>query len=207
MRMASCSNFKGNHIATFSHLISLITDTGKRHALETLFREAKGRKSTQLPRAFIKSIGADQCTSSSPLPSNEKDVFIPGMIKAKSTGNLADNHPSPTSPVEKPWKSLAYPSSLPISRSLQDEWREYKWNLAHYNDLSKLIVEKRRVVSSKILLNVGDMAVEVMRILDEVLLERAKREQWPVIDEERIASMSMHLIVREQGERQLGSMD
>ena len=49
------------------------------------------------------------------------------------------------------------------------------------------------------------MAVEVMRILDEVLLERAKREQWPVIDEERIASM--HLIVREQGERQLGSMD
>ena len=148
--MASCSNFKGNHIATFSHLISLITDTGKRHTLETLFREAKGRKSTQLPRAFIKSIGTDQCTSSSssssPLPSNEKDVFIPGMIKAKSTGNLADNHPSPTSPVEKPWKSLAYPSSLPISRSLQDEWREYKWNLAHYNDLSKLFVEKRRVV-------------------------------------------------------------
>ena len=62
-----------------------------------------------------------------------------------------------------------------------------------------------RVVSSKVLLNVGDMAVEVIRILDEVLLERAKREQWPVIDEERIASM--HLIVREQGERQLGSMD
>ena len=64
-----------------------------------------------------------------------------------------------------------------------------------------------RVVSSKVLLNVGDMAVEVMRILDEVVLERAKREQWPVIDEERIASMRMHLIVREQGERQLGSMD
>ena len=102
------SLLKGNHIATFSHLISLITDTGKRHALETLFREAKGRKSTQLPRAFIKSIGADQCTSSSisssssPIPSSEKDVFILGMIKAKSTGNLADNHPSPTSPVEKP---------------------------------------------------------------------------------------------------------
>ena len=54
-------------------------------------------------------------------------------------------------------------------------------------------------------MNVGDMAVEVMRTLDKVLFERAKREQWPIIDEERIASMN--LIIREQGERQLGSMD
>ena len=145
------SLFKGNHIATFSHLISLITDTVKRHTLETLFREAKGRKSTQLPREFIKSIGADQCTSSSSSP-DEKDVLIPGITKAKSTGDLTDNHssptsPIPTSPIEKPWKSLAYPSSLPISRSLQDGWKEYKWNLSRYNDLSKLLVKNDELSS------------------------------------------------------------
>ena len=148
------SLFKGNHIATFSHLISFITDTVKRHTLETLFREAKGRKSTQLPREFIKSIGADQFTSSSSSSSypNEKDVLIPGITKAKSTGDLTDNHssptsPIPTSPIKKPWKSLAYPSSLPISCSLQDEWKEYKWNLSRYNDLSKLLVKNDELSS------------------------------------------------------------
>ena len=148
------SLFKGNHIATFSHLISFITDTVKRHTLETLFREAKGRKSTQLPREFIKSIGADQFTSSSSSSSypNEKDVLIPGITKAKSTGDLTDNHssptsPIPTSPIKKPWKSLAYPSSLPISRSLQDKWKEYKWNLSRYNDLSKLLVKNDELSS------------------------------------------------------------
>ena len=145
------SLFKGNHIATSSHLISFITDTVKRHTLETLFREAKGRKSTQLPREFFKSIGADQCTSSSSYP-NEKDVLTPGITKAKSTGNLKDNHssstsPIPTSPIKKPWKSLAYPSSLPISRSLQDEWKEYKWNLSRNNDLSKLLVKNDELSS------------------------------------------------------------
>ena len=147
------SLFKGNHIATFSHLISFITDTVKRHTLETLFREAKGRKSTQFPREFIKSIGADQFTSSSSSSyPNEKDVLIPGITKAKSTGDLTDNHssptsPIPTSPIKKPGKSLAYPSSLPISRSLQDGWKEYKWNLSRYNDLSKLLVKNDELSS------------------------------------------------------------
>ena len=125
------------------------------------------------------------------------------MTKAKSAGNLADTTPAKVE--EKPWKAIAYPSSLPIARVLQDEWREARWRLDHCDELVKLLVEKRKVVSGKQLLNVGSVTLEIMRLLDEVLCERAKRERWPGIEEEKLENLQM--VIAEQSERQLAIVD
>ena len=49
------------NIRVFSELISLLEDPVKRHVLETLFREAKGKRSSSLSKEFLQSIHARSC--------------------------------------------------------------------------------------------------------------------------------------------------
>ena len=46
------------NLRVFSELISLLEDPVKRHVLETLFREAKGKRSSTLSKDYLMSIHA-----------------------------------------------------------------------------------------------------------------------------------------------------
>ena len=52
------------HIDLMSRVISLIPDPIKKHTLEAIFREAKGRKASTLSKEFLESIGECMCFSS-----------------------------------------------------------------------------------------------------------------------------------------------
>ena len=193
------------HITVFSHLISLVSDPVKRHVLETLFREAKGRKSTQLSREFLQSIGANTCTSTSESPRDSDDSS--GLRKAQSAGDLTQlkETSEPAKPETEPWKSIPYPSSLPIGRSLQNQWKEWKWELDVESELGSLLVEKRKVVSYEFLINMAEAMIDMVRVLDEVLYSRAKHESWPGVEAEKLENIVM--VIHEQTERQLPSVD
>lgn len=195
-----------SHIAVFSHLISLVSDPVKRHVLETLFREAKGRKSTQLPREFLQSIGANTCTSTSESPQDSDDSSV-ALPKTQSLGDLTQVQELPKSPKEEkePWTLIQYPSSLPISRVLQDQWKQWKWELDTQSELGTLLVEKRKVVSCEFLINMAETMTEIIRVLDEILYNRAKQESWPGVETEKLENLKM--IIQEQNERQLPSIE
>ena len=170
-----------------SHLISLIDNPVRRHVIETLFREARGRKTEQLDREFLQSIGALRTDFSpaklpeSPRLSAESEAFHPrGFPRSASAPALpVASSPAEASPVDE----------TPAVRTPQEQLSAFRGELADLAKLKKKLVDRRKVVTGETLLAGGNGAVEVIRCLDELLRERAQREEWAGIDESRLSEV------------------
>ena len=170
-----------------SHLISLIDNPVRRHVIETLFREARGRKTEQLDREFLQSIGALRTDFSpaklpeSPRLSAKSEAFHPrGFPRSASAPALpVSSSPAEASPVEE----------TPAVRTPQEQLSAFRGELADLARLKKKLVDRRKVVTGETLLAGGSGAVEVIRCLDELLRERAQREEWAGIDESRLTEV------------------
>ena len=177
-----------------SHLISLIDNPVRRHVIETLFREARGRKTEQLDREFLQSIGACRTGQSpaklaefprefnTPQLSAESEAFHPrGFPRSASSPALPIPHsPAETSPVDE----------TPAVLTPQEQLSAFRGELSELANLKSKLVQRGKVVTGETLLLGGNGAVEVIRCLDELLRERARREEWAGIDESRLNGVS-----------------
>ena len=155
--------------------------------IETLFREARGRKTEQLDREFLQSIGALRTDLSpaklpeSPRLSAKSEAFHPrGFPRSASAPALpVASSPAEASPVDE----------TPAVRTPQEQLSAFRGELADLAKLKKKLVDRRKVVTGETLLAGGSGAVEVIRCLDELLRERAQREEWAGIDESRLSEV------------------
>ena len=221
-----------------SHLISLIDNPARRHVIETLFREARGRKTSQLDREFLRSIGAfrterpeprGDAQGNAPALSADSAAFQPrGFPRSASTPALPSDSRGGTpreaygetprysrgeTPRETPREthketfsqmlretpedaSSETPSETPTETPTEppavltprEQLRAFRGELASLAKRKAKLVERRKVVTGEALLSGGNGAAEVLRCLDELLSERAQREEWPGIPAERVAA-------------------
>ena len=185
-----------------SHLISLIDNPTRRHVIETLFREARGRKTSQLDREFLQSIGAFHTERPRPEKTAENPTVAgtAGNIPAKLSADSQAFHPlsfpressSPVSPAS-PSSPAVVSEETPAVRSPREQLQQYRGELSELGALKSQLVERRKVVTGETLLRGGNGALEVIRCLDELLCERARREEWAGIDESRFSALQTSL--------------
>ena len=98
-------------------------------------------------------------------------------------------------------KDIHYPSSYPVPEAMQIQWRKLKKELNHISELKTGLVEKKKVVRCDLLYSLSMVAMEIIHILDEVLSECAKRENWDGINIQLLEQLQD--IIQRQGDREL----
>lgn len=102
---------------------------------------------------------------------------------------------------EEEVKEIQYPSSFPVSRSIQLQWRKLKKQLNQLCELKSGLVEKKKVVLSDLLYSLSMVAMELIHILDEILSDRARHESWEGLHSEFMEQLQG--IISDQGPREL----
>ena len=137
----------------------MIDNPVRRHVIETLFREARGRKTEQLDREFLQSIGALRTDLSpaklpeSPRLSAKSEAFHPrGFPRSASAPALpVASSPAEASPVDE----------TPAVRTPQEQLSAFRGELA---DLAKLKKNMRASVKhNKIIINSYDERIRQHR--------------------------------------------
>lgn len=206
-----------HNLRVFSHLISLIDDPKRRHVIETLFREARGEKTSMLDREFLRSIGANERQSSSKALTADSREFLP---RVQSAAEFSRQNPVFPEDSSIRFKGSRNPSQIghigsrtpndPVEDEVSNETPSEQ--LEHLRqELSQLgvrkshLVERRKVVSSENLWNSGNGGVEVIRCLDETLRKRALKEDWEGVDLTELDQVRK--VLKELNERELVNCD
>lgn len=100
---------------------------------------------------------------------------------------------------------VVYPSSYPVATPLQLQWKRYRAELNRLQELKSYVVDKKKSARTSILIPTANVALEIIRFIDEILSERAKTESWSGIEAEKVANLGM--VIREQNDTQLSVVD
>jgi singapore isolate B (sub-type 7) whole genome shotgun sequence assembly, scaffold_9 len=184
------------HAETLGRFISLVGEPRRRQALETLFREARGRRSSQLPAEFLAAIGADRV-----LPREEGEEEETAFWSEKPREEEKERE----KPREETWAKLPYPSSFPVGERFQRQWKRWMGSFNELAGKARYLVEKKKVSICAMLIPAGKSGTEMVRCMDECLCERARHESWKGVETEKLGKIVE--TIRKESERRLSQME
>lgn len=184
------------HAETLGRFISLVGEPRRRQALETLFREARGRRSSQLPAEFLAAIGADRA-----LPREEGEEEEEGFWSEKPR----EEEKPREKPREMEWEKRPYPSNFPVGEQFQRQWKRWMGSFEELAGKARYLVEKRKVSTCAMLIPAGKSGAEMVRCMDECLCERARKESWKGVETEKLGKIVE--TIRKESERRLSRME
>lgn len=217
------------NLRVFSELISLLEDPVKRHVLETLFREAKGKRSSTLSKDYLMSIHArstlfprlcvvdvdskkkpkiEANSGKKPVVSTMDAAWERAEEEEKKLEESGSETPMALTPEDREEEELAdvaYPSMYPVAQPLQLQWKRFRAELNRLQELKSFLVDKKKSARASLLVPTANVALEIIRFIDEVLSERAKKESWSGIEAEKVANLGM--VIHEQTDAQLSVID
>ena len=100
---------------------------------------------------------------------------------------------------------VEYPSKYLVAQPLQLQWKRFRVELNRLQELKRYLVDKKKSIRANQLIPAANVALEIIRVIDEVLSERAKTETWPGITAETMSNLGM--VIHEQTDAQLSVIE
>ena len=125
--------------------------------------------------------------------------------KLEESGSETPMALTPEDREEEELADVVYPSMYPVAQPLQLQWKRFRAELNRLQELKSYLVDKKKSARASLLVPTANVALEIIRFIDEVLSERAKKESWSGIEAEKVANLG--IVIHEQTDAQLSVID